>query len=80
MEQPMTRANEIIEEFNTFDPEEIEAMHKAYAQACIDLHVFAGDEHGKRVIAARVIDLAKTGVVNAGALRDRVVFEARLGA
>jgi hypothetical protein len=76
----MTPTDDPTDEFNCFDPEAIETMHQAYRQACIALHVFAGDEHGKRVIAARVIDLAKTGVIDARALRDRILFEGRLAA
>jgi hypothetical protein len=76
----MMRANAIIQDFNGFDPEAIETMHQAYRQACIALHVFAGDEYGQRVIAARIVDLAKTGVIDTRALRDRVLFEARLAA
>jgi hypothetical protein len=44
------------------------------------LHIFAGDEHGRQVIAIRIIDLASRGVIDAGALRDRVLMEARLAA
>ena len=76
----MTRANEIVEEFNGFDQEAIEAMHQAYRQASIALQVFAGDEEGKRAIAARVVDLARTGVTDPRSLRDRILFETRLAA
>ena len=44
------------------------------------LGLFAGDEHGRQVIAARIIDLASTGVIDAKALRDRVLREARTAA
>ena len=76
----MTRADDPTDEFNSFDPEAIETMHQAYRQACIALQIFAGDERGKRMIAARVVDLAKTGVIDARALRDRILFEGRLAA
>ena len=61
-----------------FSPETIAAMSKAFEGACIALRVYAGDEKGREIIAARIIDLARGGVVDAKALRDRVLAEARL--
>jgi len=64
-----------------FDPEAVETLHKAYTEACNALRVFSGDQFGKEAVAARVIDLAKTtGVLDAEALRDRVLLEAQLAA
>lgn len=60
-----------------FEPEALRVMSQGFDEACNALHVFAGDEHGREVIAARIIDLARTGVIDAEALRDRVVLEAR---
>jgi hypothetical protein len=62
---------------NAFDPEAISAMSQALHDACNALRIFAGDEHGRQVIATRIIDLASTGVIDAEALRDRVLMEAR---
>ena len=56
----------------------IEAMSKAFEEACNALQVFAGDEKGREIIATRIIDLARGGVIDATALRDRVIAEARL--
>jgi len=61
-----------------FGPAAIEAMSKAFEEACNALQVYAGDEKGREIIATRIIDLARGGVVDAAALRDRVVAEARL--
>jgi hypothetical protein len=61
-----------------FGPAAIEAMSKAFEEACIALQVYAGDEKGREIIATRIIDLARGGIVDATALRDRVVAEARL--
>ena len=61
-----------------FGPAAIEAMSKAFEEACIALQVFAGDEKGREIIATRIIDLARGGLIDAVALRDRVVAEARL--
>jgi hypothetical protein len=63
---------------SAFGPAAIEAMSKAFEEACIALQVYAGDEKGREIIATRIIDLARGGVVDAAALRDRVVAEARL--
>jgi hypothetical protein len=65
-------------EISAFEPETIKVMHKAYTEVCVALHVVAGDRSGREAIATRVIDLAKTGVIDAGALRDRVLLEAQL--
>ena len=61
-----------------FGPVAIEAMSKAFEEACIALQVYAGDEKGREIIATRIIDLARGGLIEPTALRDRVVAEARL--
>lgn len=60
-----------------FDPDTITAMSKAFGEACITLKVFAGDEEGREIVATRIIDLARSGLVDATALRDRVLSEAQ---
>ena len=40
-----------------FGPVAIEAMSKAFDEACIALQVYAGDEKGRERIATRIIDL-----------------------
>ena len=67
-------------EANGFDPKAIDIMVRAYMEICIDLRVLAGDERGKLAVARRVFDLAQTGVLDAGALRERVLMEARVAA
>ena len=61
-----------------FGPAAIEAMSKAFEEACIALQVFAGDEKGREIIATRIIDLARNGLIDPTALRDRVIAEAQL--
>jgi hypothetical protein len=61
-----------------FGPVAIEAMSRAFEEACEALQVFAGDEKGREIIATRIIDLARGGLIDAAALRDRVVAEARM--
>jgi hypothetical protein len=55
-----------------FAPDTIAAMSKAFEEACISLKVFAGDEKGRKIVATRIIDLARSGLVDPKALRDRV--------
>ena len=59
-----------------FGPDTIAAMSKAFEEACIALRVFAGDEKGREIVATRIIDLARNGLVDPNALRDRVISEA----
>lgn len=61
---------------SSFEPEAITAMSAAFEQACTSLQIFAGDQRGREITATRVIDLARNGVIDAAALRDRVVAEA----
>ena len=61
-----------------FEPEEIQAMSTAFDEACAALRVLSADERGREIIATRIIDLARDGVIDPAALRDRVVAEARL--
>ena len=45
----------------------------------IALNIPAGDARGREVIAMRIIDLARRGVIDPKRLRNRVLFEARSG-
>lgn len=76
----MTAILSHIETQNAFEPEAIRVMSEAFHDACNALQIFAGDEHGRQVIATRIIDLASTGVIDANALRDRVLMEAHAAA
>jgi hypothetical protein len=62
----------------SFEPEAIQEMGCAFEKACIALRVFAGDEHGRRIIATRIIALARKGVIDADALAKRVIGEGNL--
>ena len=61
-----------------FGPAAIEAMSKAFEEACIALQVYAGDEKGREIIATRIIDLGATSRLIEDTLRDRIIAEARL--
>ena len=61
---------------SAFDPQAITAMSKALEETCAALQV-NGQTKDREIIAARIIDLARNGVIDATALRDRVVAEAK---
>ena len=63
---------------SAFGPVAIEAMSKAFEEAYTALQVYAGDEKGREIIATRIIDLARAGLIDPTALRDRIIAEARL--
>jgi hypothetical protein len=64
-------------ENQVFDPDAIAIMSQALDAACAALQIGADDTHERRVVAARIIDLARGGVADANALRDRVLLEAK---
>ena len=64
-----------LEDHAAFDPEAIDAMSKALEDACKALHI-NGEIKDREVVAARIIDLARNGVIDAKALSDRVINEA----
>ena len=59
-----------LEDQSAFSPEEIKAMSKALDEACAALQV---DGQDREIIAVRIIELARKGVIDATVLRDRVV-------
>ena len=69
---------EHLSERCAFEPDAITAMSTAFELSCADLQVFAADQRGREIIATRIIDLARKGVVDAAALHRRVVAEARV--
>ena len=69
-----------IPEQSVFEPVALAAMSKAFEETCTALHIFVGDQRGREAIATRIIDLASKGVVDAAALRDRVLQEAKTAA
>lgn len=59
-----------------FGPDAIKAMSEALERACTALHT-GGQLHKREVIATRIIDLARNGIVDAKALSERVIAESR---
>jgi hypothetical protein len=69
-----------LDDAGTFGPEAIDAMSRAFSDACNALNMFAGATHGREVIAAGVIELARRGLTDPAALRDQVLSEACIAA
>lgn len=65
-----------LEDHHAFQPEEIDAMSRALEEACKALNI-NGDARHRETIAARIIDLARNGVLDAKALSERVLAESR---
>ena len=66
---------------NAFDPKATLAMSTAFELACVGtIQVFCADERGREIIATRIIHLAHQGLIDAAALHQCVVAEARLSA
>jgi hypothetical protein len=63
-----------------FEPEATAAMSTAFDDVCRALNIPQDMTNERETIAIRIIDLARTGVIDAAALRDRVVEEARAAA
>jgi len=60
----------------SFEPEAIEIMSSALEEACKALHI-DGEIRDREAVAARIIDLARNGIIDANALSRRVVAEVR---
>jgi hypothetical protein len=67
-----------LSDHHAFDPDHIIAMSTALEQACAELQLAGSDQRAREAIAARIIDLARNGVLDPIALRDRVLKESRL--
>jgi len=65
-----------LDDRSAFEPEAIEAMSKALEETCKALHI-NGQAQDRETIAARIIDLARNGVIDAKALSNRVVAETK---
>ncbi|MBV8835455.1 MAG: hypothetical protein JO000_02865 [Alphaproteobacteria bacterium] len=66
-----------LQDIAAFDPEAISVMSQAFESACAALGIAPTQTRERTVIATRVIDLARSGVIDAKALRERVLLEAR---
>lgn len=65
-----------LEDHHAFQPDEIDAMSRALEDTCKALNI-NGDARHRETVAARIIDLARNGVLDAATLRDRVLAETK---
>ena len=66
-----------LENAAAFDPEAIRVMSQAFESACVALRIAPTQTRERTIIATRVIDLARNGVIDAQALSERLLHEAR---
>jgi hypothetical protein len=59
-----------------FEPDVTRAMSAAFDEVCRALNLTDGDSRGRETVAVRVIELARCGVRDPEALRQRVLHEA----
>lgn len=59
-----------------FEPEVIAAMSEALERVCATFQI-NGQGPDREIIATRIIDLARSGVLDANVLADRVVAESK---
>jgi len=62
------------------EPEAIQALSTAFELSCADLEIYAEDQRGREIVATRIIDLARNGIIDGAALHRRVMAEARVSA
>jgi len=58
-----------------FEPEVIETMSAAFVAACDALHLKVGDDPATRVVAEKVINLARRGIRDPDTLRTMTLKE-----
>ena len=71
-----TSANPSPEDDVVFDPEATHALALAFDQVCAALDVSPMADRDRQVIAARIVDLGREGILDPQVLRDRVPREA----
>jgi hypothetical protein len=64
---------------HAFEPVDTVILRRAIEEACEALGIPADARDDREVVAARIADLARAGISDADALRDRVITEARSG-
>ena len=63
-----------LDDHSAFEPDEIDAMSRALEETCKALNI-DGQTKDRETVAARIIDLARNGVVDAKVLCERVLAE-----
>ena len=75
--KPQMAIRAYLEDAAAFDDQATAAMSKAFMEACNALQIFNGDERGREAVAVRIIELARSGVIDSAALRERVLLETK---
>lgn len=60
-----------------FNPQDIDEMYETFVDVCAELHIPQSDNQKRETIAARIIDLAREGIIDHDRLRDRVLLESK---
>jgi hypothetical protein len=61
----------------SFEPDATSILAAAIDDTCNALNIPSEHAHEREIIAARIVDLARGGILDADALRDRVLQEAK---
>ena len=61
-----------------FEPEDVRALALAFEDVCRDMDLPVSAALAREVVATRVIDLAREGLIEPMRLKDRVLREVRL--
>jgi hypothetical protein len=67
----------ILQDKTAFEPELAARLAGAVDDTCNALHIPSDDLHDREVIAARIADLARMGMLDPAKLRDRILKEAK---
>jgi hypothetical protein len=67
-----------LEDHAAFDPEAIRIMSQSFEEVCAALQIAPTQTRERAIVAARIVDLARSGVIEVKTLRERVLLEAKL--
>ena len=62
---------------SSFEPEVTSILSQVIDDTCDALRISPDNAHDREIVAARIVDLARTGVIDAVVLRDRVLQESK---
>jgi hypothetical protein len=62
-----------------FEPDDTQALAVAFDEICRAMNLPVSATVAREVVAIRVIDLAREGLLDPAILRNRVLYEARMG-
>ena len=65
-----------LEHHAAFEPDAMMAISQALEEVCLKLQIRADQKRDREVVAIRLIDLARNGVIDTKALCERVLLEA----